>query len=425
MKKEISSIKGIIIIALLGLFLAGGLFVFGKNIKESVFFIKDFREQKEVEREGTKEDMLSVVRANNDFAFDLYSEIIKKEESNIFYSPYSVFSALAVVYEGARGETESEMKEVLNVLEKEMTALGFSRLYNLINSKGEISTGNAFWAQENYHFLEEYIDLVEGSYRAKISNLDFVNNTENARLTINDYIEKQTKERIKDLIPEGALNPLTRAVITNAIYFKGDWKYQFDKEKTREMDFYVTPENPVKKEMMVMRPEEARFNYLENDEVQAIELPYEGEEIVMNVIIPKDIDNFDLEKMKDYKEEMTMTSVDRIYIPKFEFNTKYSMKEVLSLMGMTSAFSENIADFSGMDGSRELFISDVIHQAFVKVDEEGTEAAAATGVVMEIISLPVEEIVFNANRPFIFTILEKETGSILFVGKVVNPIQDN
>ena len=240
--------------------------------------------------------------------------------------------------------------------------------------------------------------------------------------------EDQTNDRIKDLIPQGVIDPLTRLVLTNAIYFKGDWVKQFDKKDTQERDFTTSTGNTVKAQMMSLTHDQAdiNFNYTETDEAQVLELPYSGNELSMLIILPKsDLSSLESslssDKLKEWRSNLTSEKVDQIYLPKFKFDTKYFMADTLSAMGMPTAFSSG-ADFSGMDGTKSLFISSVIHQAFVEVNEEGTEAAAATAVIVGETAAPIQNIIFNADHPFLFIIQQRDTGNILFLGRVTNPL---
>lgn len=372
--------------------------------------------------EGTQE----VVDANNQFALELYTELSKNGKENIFYSPYSISAALAMTYEGAKGETKDEIKSVFHFPEDSILRPNFAKIYNDINKNEEdyeLRTGNALWVQKDYPFLEDYINIVVKYYGGKASNLDFVKETEKSRQTINSFIEEQTNGKIKDLIPKGVLDYLTRLVLTNAIYFKGTWQWEFNPKNTEEVDFKITPTDIVKVPMMYMKPEKAKFNYADLEDLQILELPYKGEKISMLILLPKDnledIQPLTIEKLKEWKSQMKKETLDEIYLPKFEFDTKYFMKEILSDMGMPTAF-EMDADFSGMDGTKSLYIKEVIHQAYVKVDEKGTEAAAATGVVMELTSIMPKNI-FRADHPFIFIIQQNDTGNILFLGRVNDP----
>jgi serpin B len=374
----------------------------------------------------TEEGLKEVANANNEFALKLFSELNKNDEENVFFSPYSIFSAFAIVYEGARSRTAEEIKNVFYFPDYSLLRPNFARIYNEINKDSnefELRTGNALWLQSDYPFLNEYKSIVEKYYGAKAANLDFKNELENSRQTINSFIEEQTKGKIKDLIPPESLDTSTKAVITSAIYFKGFWKKEFNPKNTREMDFKISPQKIVKVLMMAM--EDEKFNYTETEEVQVIELPYKGDKIFMCIILPKnslkDIEPLTLEKLKEWKSKMKETEFSSIYIPKFEIKKRYFLKRNLMNMGINDAFSWS-ADFSGMTGKKELFISTVVHQAYVKVDEKGTEAAAATAVGVQPL-LKREKKTFKADHPFIFLIEEKNTNTILFIGKIANPTQ--
>ncbi|MDD2680706.1 MAG: serpin family protein [Patescibacteria group bacterium] len=375
-------------------------------------------------------DLDNVVEANNKFAFDLYSKY-KTEEGNIFFSPYSISTALAMTYEGARGQTAEEMQSVFYFPE-DVTARrsGYANLYNEINQDNKIyklNTANALWAEQDYKFLDEYISSIDEYYAGKVTNLDFKKNPEKSRVTINDWVEDKTNDKIKDLIPAGSISDMTRLVLTNAIYFKGEWLKQFNENETRDDDFRISKNNSLKVKMMKKTGEEANFGYSENDEFQMLEMPYVGEKLSMLVLLPKDdkIDSLEnsitAENLLEWKKGIEMQRVN-VYLPKFKFETKYFMQKTLSEMGMPTAFRD--ADFSGMTGVQDLFIGDVIHQAFIDVGEDGTEAAAATAVVMKVSSVgPGGPVIptFRADHPFIFIIQQKDSGNILFMGRVANP----
>ncbi|MCD6434442.1 MAG: serpin family protein [Candidatus Diapherotrites archaeon] len=375
----------------------------------------------------TEEGLKSVLNANNEFAFDLYNKLSKEVNGNLVYSPYSIFSALTIVYEGAKGKTASEMRTTLH-LPAALTLRGnFGKLYNIINktSNGcELRTGNALWIQKDYPILDSYKNVVEKYYGAKSANLDFINETERSRRIINSFIEEQTNGRIKELIPPDYLTEWTRMVITNAVYFSGEWKWQFEPKNTRKMDFRTSDGKIARVEMMRMNPEDVEFYYADLHNLQLLELPYANEKISMWIILPKndlsEIEPITLEKFQEWKKAAKKTELADIYIPKFEFTTKQELKDVLQNLGIREAFSED-ADFSGITDKKELFIDFVIHQAYINVHEKGTEAAAATAVGMKLTAVPVFN-VFKADHPFVFIIQERETGVILFVGKVVNPI---
>ena len=375
---------------------------------------------------ATEEGVQSVVDANNQFALELYSRI-KGDDGNIFFSPYSVSTAFSIAYEGARGETAEEMQSVFHFPEDEIVRRSsFARLHNNLNKwnkQYELHTANALWAHKNYNFLEEYITSIEKYYAGKTTNVDFVEENEKTRVMINGWVEEQTRNKIKDLLPSGSINDVTRLVITNAIYFKGFWSTQFKKSLTQDEDFTLMSGETVKVPMMRMFEDEVEFNYMENDDLQALELPYRGKDLSMLILLPKDDitsleESITFEYISQLKNDLQEQEV-RIYLPKFKFETKYFLSKTLEEMGMPLAFSLD-ADFSGMDGISMLYITKAIHQAFVEVNEEGTEAAAATGIVMTLKGVPIQK-EFRADHPFIFLIQEKSTGNILFLGRVADP----
>ncbi len=370
-----------------------------------------------------------VVGAINQFAFDLYSHLKKKEQGNLFYSPFSLSVAMAMTYEGAREQTAGEIRQVFHYPDDiDTLRQGFSGIMARVNKKDkkyELRTANALWAQRNYPFLPEYFQTVEKYYGGRLNSVDFVGDTENSRLTINRWVEEQTNDRIKNLIPPNVIDSLTRLVLTNAIYFKGLWEKQFPKKATREADFRVSADKTVRVPLMYLQ--EAEVKYFENEDLQAVELPYVGGEISMLVLLPKgELSRVEPYLSSDKLEALRgmLTGLEKVdvYLPRFKFETKYLMggKEgLLGKMGMPTAFTL-AADLSGMTGQKELLITEVVHQAFVEVNEEGTEAAAATGVVVGI-KMVSSKPVFRADHPFIFIIQERQTGTILFLGRVVNP----
>ncbi|MCK9578862.1 MAG: serpin family protein [Methanoregula sp.] len=379
-----------------------------------------------------------VAGASNQFAFDLYSKIQKSEneDRNIFFSPFSISSALAITYEGAKGKTADEIRSVFHFPSDTATLRkGYAGLDAIINSGDaaySLRTANALWAEKTYPFLSEYTGTAEQYYGAKTTNLDFIGQPEASRITINQWVEEQTNDKIKDLLPAGTIDPITRLVITNAIYFKGTWVKQFDTERTSDEDFRTASGKTVRVPMMQRTDEDAVYRYVENDDLQLLAMPYEhasGRELSMAVLLPKEDSlapleaSLGTETFSDLQQSATSRRV-MVYFPKFTLKTKYErMAETLAAMGMPTAFTAN-ADFSGMDGKSNLLISDVIHQAYVDVNEEGTEAAAATAVVMKLAAAPMEPEpipVFRADHPFIFFIQDNETGAILFMGQVTDP----
>jgi len=388
-------------------------------------------EEPTIEEPVTKpEGIDSIITANNYFALNLYKEI-KDAEENIFFSPYSLSVALAMTYEGARGKTAEEMRSVFYFPQEDsFRRQSFLKLDSWLTreeTEHELNIANALWAQEGFAFLQEYFDVITTYYHGLIENLNFAGDPEGSRIRINKWVEEKTKEKIKDLIPQNFIDASTRLVLTNAIYFKGEWVQEFDEKETREENFYLAPEKTVLVDMMRRLDEEAEFPYYETENLQILEMPYSGEETSMLVLLPKKHnleeieEQLTLENLSTWQDNLEEQEV-RVYFPKFKLETKYFLGEFLSQMGMPIAFT-GFADFSGITGKKDLIIAEVIHQAFVEVDEKGTEAAAATAVLFKEIVSPIEPTipVFRADRPFIFLIQEEETGSILFMGRVLNP----
>jgi serpin B len=378
---------------------------------------------------ANSENINGVVNANNKFALDFYKEINSRQEGNLFFSPYSISTALAMTYEGAKGKTADEMREVFYFPEDDLTRrAGYAKTYNDINKKEksyELSTANALWAEQTYSFLDDYFNVIENFYGGEVVNMDFLNKPDEERERINEWVEYQTKDKIKDLLSPGSVTPGTRLVLTNAIYFKGDWVVQFDEDDTYEEDFKVSQDETIKVNMMNLVDKKEEFNYAELDDMQVLELDYDGDEVSMLILLPKesleDVENsLTVERLDEVRSSLNSRVID-IYIPKFKFETKYELNRNLQNLGMSEAFNPEEADFSGMSGNRNLFISGVIHQAYIDVNEQGTEAAAATAVVMELTGMPDMYSDFRADHPFIFLIQEKNNGNILFMGKIVNP----
>jgi serpin B len=377
---------------------------------------------------ATAKSVSLLVDSLNDFSFNFYKQISSKEDGNVFFSPYGIFVAFSMAYEGARGNTAIEMQNVLNILQNDSSTLGsFGRIYNLLNQKQEgytISTANAFWAHQNYEFLTEYLSLLQNFYMAEANELDFGNNIEAAEI-INNWIEDKTNDKIKDMIDASMLSDFTKMVLTNAIYFKGDWANPFDPDNTFETDFTLASDEPVKVDMMEIA--DSDFNYTETEDLQILELQYFGNDLSMIIVLPKENiisiaeSKINAENLSAWRDNLIQGDII-VQIPKFKFEKKYSLNKIMKEMGIIDAFEPDIADFSGMDGTKWLFISEAIHQSFIEVNEEGTEAAAATAIVMEATYIP-EYKEFIADHPFLFLIQHKETDAILFMGKAMNPAE--
>ncbi|MBN1451751.1 MAG: serpin family protein [Anaerolineales bacterium] len=285
---------------------------------------------------------------------------------------------------------------------------------------------NAGWAQLDYPFLQEYLDLIADNYGAGIRLADFITQAEAIRQEINDWVSDRAQGKIEDLIPQGALDAMTRMVLVNAIYFKADWQTQFDPNSTVEAPFYLSGGSRVQVDMMMGGMHS--LLYTSGDGYQAVELPYADGTAVMDIIVPDEgtfqafESKMDIQLLDGILSAMQPTSVE-LGLPKFTYTSQFNLSDSLAAMGMDTAFDPERADFSGMTGSRELYISDVIHKAFVAVDEEGTEAAAATAVIMKLSAAPMFDLRLIIDRPFIFLIRDLPSGQILFVGRVLNPAQ--
>ena len=384
-----------------------------------------------------------ITEGNNKFALELYARL-RSGKGNLFFSPYSISTALAMTYAGARNETESKMAGVLHfptamppgketslshVPGRLRFASEFGKIIKDLNRRGqgdryELRVANALWGQKQYGFLDEFLELVKTNYDGQLSEVDFVNAAETARKTINTWVERKTNNKIKDLIPKGVLNSMTRLVLTNAIYFKGNWAKQFTEERTIDAPFTLADGPKINVAMM---NQTAEFGYMEADLFQGLELPYVDDELSMIILLPKESKG-----LSELEKELTSDNLSQwlarfhkrevvVSIPKFKMTSRFSLASVLESMGMKNAFSAK-ADFSGMNGQRNLFISAVIHKAYVEVNEEGTEAAAATAVTMKLTSIsPARIPVFRADHPFLFLIRDNRSGGILFIGRLMNP----
>jgi len=373
--------------------------------------------------------------ANNAFAADLYARLAA-QAGNLFFSPNSIETALAMTCAGARGETAAQMAKVLHLPAKaDAVHKDFGAFLKELNAeKGadgkprgyQLSAANALWGQKGYAFLPEFLDLTKTCYGAGLSELDFQTNTEGARQTINAWVEKETKDKIKDLIAPGILSPMTRLVLTNAVYFKGTWADQFQPAATKDQPFFLGGAGQVDCPLMHRK---GRYAFKEGDGFAALQLPYKGGELSMIVLLPNAVDGLPkLEKdLTSANLAAWLQGFERgevvVTLPRFKVTAAFTLGDTLQALGMSDAFNAAAADFSGMDGKRDLFISAVIHKAFVDVNEEGTEAAAATAVVMRTGSAraPTTPKVFRADHPFVFLIRHEKSGAILFMGRLATP----
>jgi serpin B len=352
----------------------------------------------------------------NDFAFKLYDQMAK-QEGNLFFSPASIEAALVMTREGAAGTTRKQFDFLLPP----------DRAFPEVGTNVTLETANAIWTDQTFPILGTFQKTVTEKYAAEVRAADFAGQPDAERKTINRWVEEKTRDKIRNLLPGGSVTAMTRLILVNAIYFKGDWLHAFQPEKTEDTPFRIAPDKSIPVPMM--RLSGTRFRYGENERFQTLELPYEGETVSMRLILPKERDglscieeSFAAGNFKTCFDGMSRRDVN-VLLPRFKIESTFpSLKASLTALGLTDAFNAQRADFSGIS-SEQVFISDVIHKAFVEVNEEGTEAAAATGVLMKTTSIGAPPATFRADRPFIFMIRENETGKILFLGRVMNPAQ--
>ena len=397
-------------------------------------------------------DVAALVGANNTFAWRFYARLAGNTEGNFFFSPASIHSALTMTHAGARGQTAAQLYSTLALppadrpragepVEAEPWPLqrlnvGYQSLLGRLTSPADapftLDVANALWGQADYPWRDEFLAASQAHFGAGLQEVDFADAPEDARQTINTWVDAQTHQKIRELIPPGGVGPLTRLVLTNAVYFKGDWAEPFDPDRTREAPFHIAPDTVVQAQMMFRS---GQFDFVQTQRVQIVRLPYAGDTLSMLVLLP--LDRHGLAPIEEQLAEgrledaslvealarMTATKLD-VFLPKFTMTWEGSLADTLAAMGVTHAFDANRADFTGLSDQADddqLHIDDVLHKAFVQVNEEGTEAAAVTGVTIVTTSLPPQ---FVADHPFVFLIRHDPTGEVLFVGRVVNPIAE-
>lgn len=368
---------------------------------------------------------------NNKFAFDLYRDIIKSQKGNVFFSPYSISTALALTYAGTDHKTASEIAKAF-YFQDNTDAFHYSygaysnTLMKNANGNIQLKIANRIWGEQSFKILPHYLQLTKKAYHSPLEKMSFKSSPENCRLSINSWVEKQTENRIQDLLPQGSITSDTRMVLTNAIYFKGDWLYQFDKHKTKKRKFNLNKTNNIKTEFMYNK---GGMDYYANSKYQMLRLPYKGNKQSMILVLPKEADSLlSIEKnIKtsnfNYLFYNNKPEVE-LFLPKFKMTLPLNLNNHLKNLGIHQAFNYG-ADFSRLNADGGLYISNVVHKAFIEIDEEGTEAAAATAVVITIESTAaprkIKPIVFDANHPFLFYIIDNQTKAILFMGRLMNP----
>jgi len=376
---------------------------------------------------ATQSELTNLAKDNNTFAFDMFAKLQTSESGNIFFSPYSISEALVMTYAGAKGNTKSEMASVLHfnandeLLNNSYNALDLH--LNYTDNNYTFSIANSLWAQKNYKFLNSYLDTIKLNYGADVNLLNFAE-SEKSRKAINSWVEDKTHQKIKDLIPKNILDSSTKLVLTNAVYFKGEWAEKFEKSNTSNDTFIKL--NGSTEQVSFMR-QTKDFNYSESEDYQAVNLKYVGDRTSMLIVLPKD-GKFqevisDIKNIyQDIEQNLSLKKVN-LRMPKFEFTTgSYELKKYFQELGMVDAFGAD-ADFSGMSGDKDLYIESILHKAFIKVDEAGTEAAAATAVlVFKNGVIPGDNIInMFVNKAFIFFIKDTKTGQILFAGVIKKP----
>ena len=370
-------------------------------------------------------------KSSNAFAFDLY-QLLRQQDGNLFFSPASVSTALAMVYTGARGETAEQMARALHLEGgRESATAGFGVLNAVLNNGGagyQLSMANRLWGQKSYPLRPEFLAITREQFGAELAPLDF-GKSEQARLTINRWVEERTNDKISDLIAPGVLDAMTRLVLTNAIYFKGGWEHEFSDKATKDAPFHLSTTKEVQAPLMHQSHE---FAYAETGDFQLVALPYRGYDLSMLVLLPRRVEGLDQVEGQLTAENLnrwTSKLKDRMVhlsLAKFNMTSQFELSELLRELGMTLAFSDQ-ADLSGISSAEGLKISDVIHKAYVDVSEKGTEAAAATAIVLAPTAAPIAEpekpVVFRADHPFLFMIRDHRTGAILFLGRLTDPRQ--
>lgn len=376
------------------------------------------------------QSLKSTVDSNNVFAFTLFSKL--KNRHSLFFSPFSISTAFAMAYSGANGETQEQIAHVMRFnIESDTVQVNFKKLIKSINDENEpgvqLEIANSVWAQKNYHFLGSYFNTVIDNYNSEIKSVDFITEPEETRQEINSWVKEKTNNKILNFFPKQSLSSSNRMVLVNACYFNCEWANAFPVKSIRKEQFF--PFNKKESVNINFMNITERYKYYEDEKFQVLEIPYKDTKMSFVIFLPLSIDSLgndgDIFNYGYYTTAITLLKPQEVEVslPKFKLTQSYNLGNVLSDMGMHDAFIPNLADFSKMTGAKNLFISRVIHKSYIDVTEKGTEAVGVTGIAFSI-SLqsknPVIKI-FNANHPFFFVIRDNSTGSILFMGELVNP----
>ncbi|XP_045904507.1 leukocyte elastase inhibitor-like [Micropterus dolomieu] len=376
-------------------------------------------------------------KANTSFSLALLQKLGDDDKTaNVFYSPFSISSALAMVLLGARGNTAKQMSESLKTKDlQDDVHVSFAQLLSELNKADApyaLSVANRLYGEQSYQFIEDFLGKTKKHYKAELEPLDFKTSSESARVHINSWVEKQTQGKIKDVLAQGAVDNMTRLVLVNAMYFKGSWNKPFEKIDTRDAQFRLN-KNDTKPVKMMYQDTNFPLTSISEANCQILEMPYKGKELSMLIFLPNELEDSTtglekLEKTLTYENFVEWTRPDmmndievQVGLPRFKMEEKYDMKNVLISMGMVDAFDVASSDFSGMSPANDLVLSKVVHKAFVEVNEEGTEAAAATGVSIQLQCLRLVSARFIADHPFLFFIRHNPSMSILFAGRYCSP----
>jgi len=360
---------------------------------------------------------------------DLYLRLAALDAGNVVVSPYSVEAALGMGFAGAEGKTALEMGRVLGQLEPAAFHQRWGRQASALRSSAQesgarLNVANALWGQRGHPFRKGFLDLVERQYGGHLESLDFKTDPERCRETINSWVGRQTEDKIRQLLGPGSLQNDSRLVLTNAVYFKAAWDEPFDEKRTTAQPFFTADGKQASVPLMV---NSQMALYAENSEFQAVDIPYRGDRLSMTILLPRRRDGlFALEKKLDSALLQSLIGGlkhERVILrlPRFRFEFRKELSETLKAMGMNEAFRWPGADFSGIDGTRDLYVSLVIHQATIEVNESGTEATAATAMSMRAGSAPMTPVEFRADHPFLFLIRERSSGAVLFIGRLARP----
>lgn len=407
-----------------------------KEIVDQVAFIKSDL-AREINPDVSEDQLKTLAQDNTAFALEFY-DLIRNEDGNIIYSPFSLSLALSMTLAGAESTTEQAMLDALQIslpgedvhpaVNALLLAIEASQEKNDDDFDGgqfQLNIANSIWGQEGFNFKQAFLEILAKNYEAGIYSVDFVNNPDGARNAINDWVSEETEEKIEDLIPAGAIDSLTRLVLANAIYFYGAWMHPFDQNATTEAPFFLLDGTEISVDMMKLNGE--RFLYHQGDNFQALKLPYRNSDFVMTILVPDKgsfdefEDSFSQAILEEILADMSFDMVN-LELPKFDFETEINANSALIALGMEEAFDPNLSDFSGIADIEDLHITDVLQKATITVDEEGTEAAAATAVIIGVTSAPIDEpISLVVDRPFMFMISHQRTNTILFMGRVLEP----